>query len=75
MSSLANARRPHFRYIEYDLRLGGSHELLYNWVYSNGKQLSCNGRKLEEKESLFPEDISWQIFEVKEKGIRIDGVR
>ncbi len=75
MSSLANAKRPHYRYIEYDGRPGGSHELIYNWVYDNGKRLSCDARKLEEKEGLFPEDISWKEFNTRKRTNRYDIIR
>ncbi len=75
MSSLASAMRPHYRFIEYDGRPGGSHELIFNWVSDNGKRLACDARKLEEKEGLFPEDVSWDEFETDKRNSRYDIIR
>jgi len=62
MSGLTNAKKNYYRYIEYDSRLGGSHEMIYNWVYDKGKDLSCDARKLEDKKTLFPFDVRWKDF-------------
>ena len=63
MSGLYNSSRQHYRFIEYDSRIGGSHQLIFNWVFENGKRFGCNARKLEEKGTIFPEDISWKRFD------------
>ena len=75
MSSLASGMRPHHRFIEYDGRPGGSHELIFSWIYDNGKRLACDARKLEEKEGLFPEDVTWKEFETKTRDSRYDMIR
>lgn len=75
MSSLSSALRSHYRFIEYDGRPGGSHELLFTWVPDNGKRLACDARALEEKESLFPEDISWKTFNSRKRNSRYDIIR
>lgn len=75
MSGLANAKRAHYRYIEYDSRPGGSHEMVYNWVYNKGKYLSCDARKLEDKEALFPSDVSWKDFYMNKRKSRYDIIR
>ena len=75
MSSLSTALRPHYRFVEYDGRPGGSHELIFNWIFDNGKRFTCDARKLEEKESLFPEDVSWRVFDSGKRKSRYDIIR
>lgn len=75
MSSLASSSKPHYRFIEYDYGIGGSHDLLFSWVYSDGKKLGCDARKLEDDKLFFPEDISWKPFDAKSKRSRFDVIR
>lgn len=63
MSGLYNSSRQHYRFIEYDSRIGGTHQLVFNWVFENGKKFGCDARKLEEKGTIFPEDINWKRFD------------
>ncbi len=75
MASLAGADKGHWRFIEFDNGIGGSHKELYSWVYSNGKKLGCDARKLEEKPPIFPENVPWQNFFSEPLGDRLDIVR
>ena len=63
LSGLKSSHREHYRYIQYDSVYGGSHQKIYDWVYDNGKRLSCD--KDDEQMtslSLFPDDVSWRDF-------------
>ncbi|MCF8059514.1 MAG: hypothetical protein K9K67_09470 [Bacteriovoracaceae bacterium] len=75
MASLAGADKPHYRFVEYDYGIGGSHKELYSWVPDNGKKLGCNARSLEEKVVLFPEDVEWKDFFKNIKRGRFDTIR
>lgn len=56
MSGNKGNNRAHYRYIEYDSGIGGSHNKMYSWVYESGKKLSCEKRR---DEHIFPEDVTW----------------
>lgn len=75
MSSLGNANKPHYRFLEFDNGIGGSHKEVYAWTFNRGKSLGCNARKYEEKPSLFPQDISWDKFSGNQKRGRFDIIR
>jgi len=74
MASLAGSSEPHYRFIEYDYGIGGSHELLFSWVPEDGKSLGCDVRELEEKEVLFPSDVVWKDFNSRTKRNRFDAI-
>ena len=75
MASLANANSPHWRFIEYDNGIGGSHAELFSWVYDSGKKLGCNARPLEEKQPVFPGDVQWDDFYKNTRKGRFDVIR
>jgi hypothetical protein len=75
MASLAGSSSPHYKFIEYDYGIGGSHELLFAWVPQDGKKLGCNARELEEKSLLFPADVSWKDFNPRVRRDRYDTIR
>lgn len=63
----------HYRYIEYDSGVGGSHEKIYSWVRNSGKDQSCRSVTKKDKiieeqivklrKEIFPLDVSWKAFE------------
>lgn len=53
--------KEHYRYVEYDSFEGGSHQKIYNWIYDNGKRLSCDKTRPYEI-PVFPSDVNWQGF-------------
>jgi hypothetical protein len=75
MASLAGSSAPHYRFIEYDYGIGGSHELLFSWVPQDGKYLGCDARELEEKGLLFPSDVVWKDFNPRLRRNRFDAIR
>lgn len=75
MASMAGADASHWRFIEFDNGIGGSHQEVYSWVFENGKKLGCNARALEEEAPIFPEDVSWDRFFKKPAGGRFDLMR
>jgi hypothetical protein len=75
MASLANANSPHYRFIEYDNGIGGSHAELFSWVYETGKKLGCDARPLEEKRPVFPGDVQWRDFYKNTQRGRFDVIR
>lgn len=75
MASIAGSDRPHWRFLEFDNGIGGSHKEIYSWVFENGKKLGCDARSLEEKETLFPQDISWKPFYKQLRRGRYDIIR
>ena len=62
MTSLRNANSVHYKFLEFDSRIGGSHRQIFSWIRDNGKKPSCSARKHEVKGSIFPVDISWKSF-------------
>ncbi len=73
MAVLKKRDSEHYQYIQYDNRVGGTHEKIYSWVYHSGKNLSCVSSKkdknkksiyqlVELKEEVFPLDVSWEYF-------------
>ncbi len=75
MASLAGNNSPHYRFVEYDNGIGGSHQHLFSWVPDDGKKLGCNARKLEEKSVLFPNDVSWRDYDIYSKKNSLKVVR
>lgn len=76
MAGLHNSSREHYRFVEYDNGIGGSHEKLYSWVYSNGKELGCQSKRYRrQKRSVFPADVSWKSFSTDFRKTRFDVIR
>lgn len=69
MSALETANQPHYRFIQYDYGLGGTHEELYSWVFHNGKEIQCEaGAPGGEARSPFPNDVTWKgFYEVEDR--------
>ena len=70
MESLRHKNHEHYRYIEYDFGVGGSHDRIHNWVFSTGKQLSCikqtkNLASKSYRAALIPKDVRWADFSIK----------
>lgn len=62
-AGLRRASRDHYKYIEYDSGIGGSHQKIYSWVFDDGKKLKCpSDFKTSTNDSLFPSDIRWEPF-------------
>ncbi|CAM9901972.1 unnamed protein product, partial [Chrysoparadoxa australica] len=74
MASLRGANAAHYRFIEFDSGIGGSHRQLYSWVPETGKQLGCDARKLEEISPIFPIDVVWKDFNLQSRR-RLDIIR
>lgn len=74
MSVLKKRDKEHFQYIQYDNKVGGTHEKIYSWTYRTGKNLSCvDAKSIKNKEKyvyqsanmaedIFPLDVSWEYF-------------
>jgi hypothetical protein len=63
LSSLKKGNYPHYFYSMYDQGHGGSHNRLYSWVKSNGKNISCKTKRIDYRnEAFFPPDINWKYF-------------
>ncbi|MBT7608399.1 MAG: hypothetical protein HN576_01500 [Bacteriovoracaceae bacterium] len=61
--SLKKGNYPHYFYSMYDQGHGGSHNRLFSWVKSNGKNISCKLKKVDYRnEVFFPLDINWKYF-------------
>ncbi|MEC7275939.1 MAG: hypothetical protein VXV96_06430 [Bdellovibrionota bacterium] len=75
MSALNNSGKEHYHFLEFDNGIGGTHQELFSWTHRNGKHLGCNARELEEKEPIFPQDISWDKFTKKLRRGRYDIIR
>lgn len=58
LASLANANAPHYRYIEYDSGADTFNQKIYNWVWFNGKKLSCDNSKVKQ---VFPVDVKFKL--------------
>lgn len=70
LTGLQRSKRAHYRYIQYDEGVGGSHQKIYNWVYFNGAELSC---KREQNEVPFPSDINWTPLGKEDESVLIRG--
>lgn len=64
MESLRASGGDHYRYVEYDDGIGGSHERLHNWVFFRGKTWNCEQTKARKIEA-FPKDVRWTSLRVK----------
>jgi hypothetical protein len=62
MTALKGGKLEHYRYIEYDDLVEGTHEKIYSWVKYSGKELSCESRNQVSKRirQVFPTDINWR---------------
>lgn len=72
MRLMQNSSNQTFRFIEYDNRSGGSHQLLYAWIQEKGQNFICKGSKEPSKDfslELFPSDVSWKQFGTDERGV------
>ncbi len=75
LSGRAQSRDEYYRYVEYDMREGGSHQKIYSWIFENGKDLGCSDKKQTESvevTNLFPDDINWNPLSVD---TRLDIIR
>lgn len=73
LTGLKRSNREHYRFIEDDIGIGGSHQKIQSWVYLDGKKLSCEETFRTASEPLiFPEDIRWSPF-YNEEILRKDG--
>jgi hypothetical protein len=62
-AGLRSSYREHYRYIQYDSVKAGSHQKIYDWIYDNGKRLSCDkNEKQMANLPIFPEDVDWRDF-------------
>lgn len=75
MASLDGSNKTHYRFVEYDYGIGGTHKELYSWVPETGKKLGCSSRPLEEKVSIFPQDVGWDDFYKNPTRKRLDLIR
>tara|TARA_R110002072_G_scaffold64203_2_gene159348 strand:+ start:190920 stop:192413 length:1494 start_codon:yes stop_codon:yes gene_type:complete len=76
MTGLHNSSREHYRFVDYDNGIGGSHEKLYSWVYSNGKELGCKSKRFRnDSRSVFPSDVTWKSFSTDFRKTRFDIIR
>jgi len=73
LTGLKRSNREHYRYIEDDIGIGGSHQKIQAWVYHDGKSLSCDDKfKKASEPLLFPDDIRWNPF-YNDELLRKDG--
>lgn len=63
LGGLKRGNYPHFYYLLYDQGHGGSHNRIFSWVESDGKQISCKEKVVDYRnEEFFPKDVSWNYF-------------
>lgn len=76
LTGLRNSGAPHYHYIRYDMGAGGSHEEIFSWVESTGKELSCRRGSSRRALNDFPAEERWfplaprssqDLFEVIER--------
>lgn len=62
MRNLSNVDREHYRFIDYDNGINGTHDKLYSWVMVDYKKLRCEDEKITERNNskqIFPNDVRW----------------
>jgi hypothetical protein len=65
MNNMRNQLNQFYRYVEYDSALGGSHQKIYSWIFSDNKKIPC---EVEEREQeIFPQDVVWQSMKEDEE--------
>ena len=63
MQGLRKSLLPHYMYKQYDHGIGGTHQRIYSWIFSNGKMPACDDElKKINREVEFPNDVSWKPF-------------
>ncbi|GAB4407267.1 MAG: hypothetical protein OHK0056_07310 [Bacteriovoracaceae bacterium] len=63
LTGLGRSDREHYRYVEYDSGIGGSHKRIYSWVFDDGKKLRCpSDFKTATPLGYFPSDIRWNNY-------------
>lgn len=68
LATLGHHMQDTYRYITYDMGIGGTHKKLYSWVSYPGKRLSCNKDIIKERRlSSFPSDIKWKGYKLDKK--------
>lgn len=70
LQGLRKSLLPHYFYKQYDHGIGGTHQRIYSWVFSNGKMPACKAElKKINKGVGFPNDVSWKPFHPYTLGI------
>ena len=63
LQGLKKSLLPHYFYKQYDHGIGGTHQRIYSWIFSNGKMPACKAALNKINETVgFPIDISWKPF-------------
>lgn len=72
MSLMKNQINSQYRFVEYDNRMGGSHQKIYAWLYDKVPNYAC--KYLPKKPNqipfeVFPQDVVWENFKQDEAGL------
>lgn len=63
LQGLRKSLLPHYFYKQYDHGIGGTHQRIYSWIFSNGKMPACQAElKKVNKQVGFPNDVTWKPF-------------
>jgi len=59
--------KSHYRYIEYDNGIDGTHEKIYSWVQADHKHFVCEKSDFkvygDSAQTIFPDDVRWKMVE------------
>lgn len=65
MNLMKTSEKNHYKYLEYDNVAGGTHAMLYTWIYDDSSSMNCKNKKSmgrQTTEEFFPSDVTWKKF-------------
>lgn len=66
MNLMKTTEKNYYKYLEYDNRKGGTHAMVYTWIYDDSGSLSCQNKQSMGRQTnaeYFPSDVTWKRFE------------
>lgn len=72
MALMRTTEKNHYKYLEYDNGAGGTHAMVYAWIYDDSASMNCKNKQSmghQTMEEFLPDDVSWKKFKTETEKI------